>query len=185
MFKFRLTGTVALLASLAAASQAGTITRDDVFPFYGPNLVNYVAGQGSFPAVIINNPFPDDADGSALSSELHLPGFFAQAPVTAVASAVRKDGHLVLVFDPATNYPGSRAICADPDQFATARRDATLRLQAVFCYNQDPVSEAYLETPRPQGPHDAGFRQSLGQLMNVLLPSRTPDGEQCQTAPNC
>lgn len=169
-----------LLASSYAGS-AGTITRDDQYPFYGPGLVNYVASQGQFPAVFVNAPFAV----KNLTPQLQLPGYFATAPIVAVAPEARKDGHLVLVFDPAQNYPTGKAACAAPEQFANSRLDPTLRLQAVFCYNSDPVSEAYLETPRPQSAADPGFRQSLNQLMASLLPQRTADGEQCRTAPNC
>lgn len=185
MSKARMIGVSAIAAALAMPALAGTVSRDDQYPFYGPGLVNYVASRGPVPAVIINNPFGSEAGKAALISELRLPGYFSQAPVAAVEADKRRDGHLVFVFDPAKNFPNSRAVCDSPQQFASARKDSTLRLQAVFCYNSDPVSEAYLETPRPKAPSDPGFRQSMAQLMSSLLPSRVPDGEQCGNAPNC
>lgn len=185
MSKARMIGVSLLAMALAAPVLAGTVTRDDQHPFYGPGLVNYVASRGPVPAVVINNPFGGDAGNAALVSELQLPGFFTQSSLVPVKPAERNDGHLVFVFDPAKTYPGGRAVCQAPEKFSEARKDGTLRLQAAFCYNNDIVSEAYLETPRPRDQSDPGFRQSMAQLMNSLLPSQVSDGEQCPTAPNC
>ena len=185
MSMYRRIGAAVLLSGIVTAAQAGTITRDDQYPLYSPSLVNYVAAKGSFPAVIVNNPFPGPDGGKALLHNLKLPGFFTSASFVETTPEARKDGHLVLLFDSAKAYPGSRAVCEAPQDFANAKPEGTLRLQAVFCYNKEPISEAYLTTPRPASPDDPGFRQSLAQLMSSLLPPRIPDGEQCQTPPNC
>lgn len=178
---FKHLGAAAALLSLAGLAQAGTVTRDDQMPLYNPTLVNYVTSQhGNLPAVVVNDPFSD----ASLMANIRLPGFFSTASVVAIAADERKDGHIVLVFDPARTYPGGKAVCKEPQKFAEANPQATLRLQAAFCYNDSPVTEAYLTTPRPSSPNDPAFRQSMAELMNSLLPSRIPDGEQCMAA-NC
>lgn len=168
----------AVTASLLFLTQsvgAATIYSDDLSGFYEPELVNYVAAQGSFPAVVIANPFGPRADDALLAS-LELPGFFPPTKLRATTVAARDDGHLVLVFNPVRTSNGNTACAAPAKQNAsgTVGAPGTLRLQAAFCYDDEVVSEAIMEMPRPTGLNDRAFDQAMAQLMEVLLPGENP-----------
>ncbi len=179
--------TAVALAVGALVANAATITRDDHYPFYGPGLVQYVASKGTFPAVIIANPFGAGSD-AALLDNIELPGNFPPAPFAATTPQGRDDGHLVMVFDPVAAASGHGACAAPAKQTAgkAGGASATLRLQIAFCYDTEVVSEAFMEMPRPSGPSDQAFTQAMAQLLSVLLPSESPNKGDCpDTVANC
>jgi len=104
------------IAYLAVASAAGstggtgaawaaTISKDDQYPFYEPDLVQYVASKGSFPVVVVANPFGAGKDGALLAG-LELPSYYPPTPFIATTPQNRDDGHIVLVFAPITAANG-------------------------------------------------------------------------------
>ncbi len=150
---------------------AATIYGDDMSGFYGPGLVNYVAAKGNFPAIVIDNPFGPQTD-NALLAGLELPGYYPATKLKATTVKARDDGHLVLVFNPRRTANGDTT-CAAPAKQSASGADGspgTLRLQAAFCYDDEMVSEAIMEMPRPAGINDPAFDQAMAQLMEVLLP---------------
>jgi len=176
------------VAQAAPSAQGATITRDDHYPFYGPGLVQYVAAKGTFPAVVIANPFGAGRDGALLSA-LELPGYLPPTALSPTSARDRDDGHLVLIFDPVSSSSG-HAACAAPDQQSVSGGGGgteTLRLQIAFCYDDEVVSEAFMEMPRPRGPGDPDFNQAMAQLLYVLLPPQNPNRGACQNqiAGNC
>lgn len=177
-----LTGALSLLVLGACAT---VITHDHRHSFYEPDLVRYVAAQGSFPVVVIANPFGPGAD-DALLATMHLPGFYQPTPLSKTTPKARDDGHLILVFNPMRTSDGHGA-CTDPaSQAAATAPDAAgvLRIQAAFCYDQEVVSEALMETPRPAALDDPAFGDAMAQLLNTLLPNERPDGGDCITPGN-
>ncbi|MFP6749477.1 MAG: hypothetical protein VCD66_18015 [Alphaproteobacteria bacterium] len=170
-----------LVASGAGTAHGATITRDDYYPFYDPGLVQYVTAKGTFPAVVIANPFGPDAD-DALLSRLELPGYYPPTVFSATTPQARDDGHLVMIFNPVAASSGQAACAAPARQTATGKAGtgATLRLQIAFCYDQEVVSEAFMEMPRPDGPTDQRFSQAMAQLLDALLPIQIRDGGNCR-----
>ena len=179
-FAAALAAAVLLLAQ-AACSNTNTISRDDLYSFYHPDLVQYVASKGDFPVLVIASPFGAGSDGALLAS-MHLPGYYQPAPFSATTAKARDDGHLVLVFNPIRASTG-HAACSEPaGQTASgsaAGTAKTLRLQAAFCYDRDVVSVAYLEMPRPSGINDPAFGDGMSQLLAALLPIRGRSESDC------
>jgi hypothetical protein len=162
--------TAAMLC-LSQSVGAATIYSDDVGGFYEPSLVRYVASQGSFPAVIIANPFGADTN-DALLATLELPGYYPPASFKATTAKARDDGHLVFVFNPVRASNGDTACAAPAKQSAseTVGSANVLRLLAAFCYDDEMASEAIMEMRRPNGINDKAFDQAMSELMVVLLP---------------
>lgn len=177
-----------LLFALGACTTGTTISSDDLYSFYSPDLVQYVASRGDFPVLVIANPFGAGADGDLIGA-MRLPGYYPPTPFTATTAQSRDDGHLVLVFNPIRASTGHAACIAPDTQAAPAAAGAAgaLRLMGVFCYDNDVVSEAFLEMPRPAGLHDPAFRVAMAQLMTTMLPSRGRSESDCvdPTGANC
>jgi len=174
-------GLATALLLLTQGACTNTITGDNRFAFYHPGLVRYVASQGDFPVLIIANPFGAGSDGALLAA-MQLPGYYPPAPFTATTVEARKDGHLVLIFNPIRTATGEAACSAPLAQTASAAPAGaanSLRLQAAFCYGRDAVSVAYLEMPRPRGFNDPAFGEAISQLLAVLLPSQNPYQGDC------
>ncbi|MBL6954506.1 MAG: hypothetical protein ISR50_17845 [Alphaproteobacteria bacterium] len=174
-------GLAVALLLLTQGACTNTITGDNRYAFYHPDLVRYVAAQGDFPVLIIANPFGAGLDGALLAT-MQLPGFYAPAAFKATTAEARKDGHLVLIFNPIRTSTGDAACSAPLAQTASAAPAGAannLRLQAAFCYGRDAVSVAYLEMPRPRGFNDPAFGEAMSQLLAVLLPSQIPDQGGC------
>ena len=169
-------------------SQGATITRDDHYPFYSDNLVQYVASKGTFPALVIANPFGAGADRDLLTN-LEMPGGYPPTPFSRTTPTARDDGHLVLIFNPVQSSNGPSA-CASPSSQAAlskSRSASPLRLQIAFCYDNEVVSEAYMEMQQPSGLGDRVFHQDMAQLLNILLPIENPNRGDCgnSTGGNC
>ncbi|MBT7288238.1 MAG: hypothetical protein HN834_22550 [Rhodospirillaceae bacterium] len=178
--------------AVASCAQAATISKDDQYPFYNPSLVNYVASKGTFPVVVVANPFGTAKDDAFLAN-LSLPGYYPPTPFTATTARTRDDGHLVLIFAPITAANGHDACRspisqtnAGPGKHGQANNGQTLRLQAAFCYDRDVVSEAFMEMPEPRNMDDQAFAMAMDQLLDVLLPNQSPhigacgvNGTQC------
>ena len=110
-------------------SEGATITRDDHYPFYSDNLVQYVASKGTFPALVIANPFGAGADRDLLTN-LEMPGGYTPTPFSRTTPTARDDGHLVLIFNPVQSSNGHPA-CAPPSSHAALSKpesDSPLRL---------------------------------------------------------
>ena len=60
-----------------------------------------------------------------------------------------------------------------------SRSASPLRLQIAFCYDNEVVSEAYMEMQQPSGPGDRVFHQDMAQLLNILLPIENPNRGDC------
>lgn len=173
-----LIGCVAAAILLVVQSaNAATITRDELHPFYDPDLVRYVAANGSIPAVIIANPF-SAGQNQALLTTLPMPGYLPPTTLLPTTARDRDDGHLVLIFDPVTASNG-QAACAAPDRQTTATNAGpkagnanVLRLQIAFCYDAEVVSEAFMEMRRLKALGDRNFSIAMAQLLSVLLPSQ-------------
>ncbi|MDA1100145.1 MAG: hypothetical protein O2967_14300 [Proteobacteria bacterium] len=164
---------------LSQVACTATITGEDQYAFYDPDLVQYVASRGDFPVLVIANPFGAGSD-EALLAGMHLPGFYPPAPFKATTAQAREDGHLVLVFNPIHAATGHGICTAPATQTAPAAGAAnTLRLHATFCYGRDVVSEAVLEMPRPTGLDGPGLGVALSQLLSALLPFRNRDHGDC------
>ena len=166
--------TVAMLVTgLCAACIAGVarITRVTYYPFYEPQLVQQQSANGEFPVLVVGNPFPDDG----FLAQLSLPGFFPPARFVPVAMHQRRRGYLVFAFDPPRGAIDGKTACADPARLQAVERRDDLRLQAAFCFDKAPVTEAVLAVARPAAPTDPAFLNGMSQLMNELLPSRSPN----------
>lgn len=175
-------GVVAALLLLTQGACTSTITKENRYSFYDPDLVQYVAAQGDFPVLVIANPFGAGTDDELLAV-MQMPGFFPPTPFAATTDEARKDGHLVLVFNPIRASTGY-GICTEPATQTTpasARTGAAdrMRLHATFCYGDEVVSEAILEMPRPTGLADPAFDVAMSQLMNSVLSSQGPDQSVC------
>jgi hypothetical protein len=181
-------GLAALLSlTLAACTNTNTISGDDHYAFYHPDLVQYVASRGDFPVLIIGSPFGAGSDNDLLAA-MQLPGYYPPTPFRTTTAKARDDGHLVLIFNPIRASTGhaacdtpaaqSAANSATPENGATGAT-TTLRVQAAFCYDRDVVSVAYLEMPRPGGFKDLAFRDAMAQLMAALLPIRGNTQSDC------
>ncbi len=175
-----LAAAVLLVAGGAGTANSATITRDDYYPFYNPGLVQYVTAKGTFPTVVVANPFGAGAD-DALLAKISLPGYFPPTTFSATTPQARDDGHLVMIFNPVADSSGYAACAAPARQTANTNRAAgtTLRLQIAFCYDREVVSEAFMEMPRPSGPADQRFGQAMAQVLDALLPSQIRDGGDC------
>ena len=68
-----------------------------------------------------------------------------------------------------------------------SRSASPLRLQIAFCYDNEVVSEAYMEMQQPSGLGDRVFHQDMAQLLNILLPIENPNRGDCgnRTGGNC
>ena len=181
------------IAYLAVASAAGstgstgaawaaTISKDDQYPFYEPDLVQYVASKGSFPVVVVANPFGAGKDGALLAG-LELPSYYPPTPFIATTPQNSDDGHIVLVFAPITAANGYDTCRTPASQTITGQKgdttNKTLRLQAAFCYDDEMVSEAFMEMPKPKGPHDQRLTLAIDQFLDILLPSQSPNIGTC------
>ncbi len=163
---------MAAMLCLSQSVGAATIYSDDVGGFYEPSLVQYVTSKGSFPTVVIANPFGANAD-DALLATLEMPGYYQSVSFTATTAKARDDGHLVLVFNPVRASNGNTACAAPAKQSASEAVGGAnvLRLLAAFCYDDEMASEAIMEMPRPAGVNDQAFDQAMEELMAVLLPT--------------
>lgn len=168
-------------------ANGATISRDHHSPFYNPGLVQYVAANGDFPAVIIANPFGAGSNATLLAV-VELPGNFLPTALSSITAKARDDGHLVMIFNPRPSSSGDRA-CSEPTRklvSPAAGSESNLRLQIAFCYDDEMVSEAYMVMPRPSGPGDQAFSLAMAQLLAVLLPLESPSRGDCgQSAGNC
>ncbi|HJM90349.1 MAG: hypothetical protein QGG19_19045 [Alphaproteobacteria bacterium] len=162
--------TFAMLC-LGQSVGAATIYSDDLGGFYEPSLVQYVASKGSFPTVVIANPFGAETN-DALLANMSLPANYPSVPLTATTTKARDDGHLVLIFNPVPTSNGDTACAAPASQSAsgTAGGADVLRLLAAFCYDDEMASEAIMEMPRPSGIDDQSLDQAMAELMDALLP---------------
>ncbi len=172
-------GRAAAFLLLALGACSTVISSDERHGFYHPGLVQYVASKGSFPVVIIANPFGAGTEGALLTA-MQLPGYYPPTLFQETSPEAREDGHLVLIFNPIHASSGDGACIAPASQAATAAGAADiLRPQIAFCYGRDVVSEAILQMPRPAGLDDPAFGDALSQLLQVLLPNETQNDGDC------
>lgn len=182
--KMLIGGIAAAILLVPQSVNAATITRDELHPFYDPDLVRHVAANGSIPAVIIANPFGAGQD-QALLTKLPMPGYLPPTTLLPTTARDRDNGHLVLIFDPVITSNG-HAACTAPDRQTAppnagpnAGNSNILRLQIAFCYDAEVVSEAFMEMPRPKAPGDREFALAMAQLLSILLPAQNQRSAKC------
>lgn len=172
-------GLAASALLMTQVASAATIHSDELHGFYEATLVQYVTSKGNFPTVVVANPFGSGSNG-ALLAKLRLPGFFPPTSLTPTTAKARDDGHLVLIFNPIRASNGHAACVAPASQAAAGSHETgTLRLQAAFCYDDEVVSEAIMEMPRPTGVGDQRLDRAMGELMAVLLPTDNRNRGDC------
>ena len=131
-----------------------------------------VADHRDFKVVLAGNPFPSNDMGTS-AREL-LPVMQAAKPRPALTFAYdvetekdQPDYRLVLVFDAAPDL-GSKEVCNGGSRFV-AGRPGQLRLYAVYCRNNVPMSETTAWTPA-SGAADPRVDHLFRELFMVVFP---------------
>jgi len=170
--KNKIIATLLVLAALPAAAWAAVIGGTYYAPQYDYREFFAATDNRNFQVVLAGNLFPG-VDPGTVARDL-LPAMQAAKPRPALtftydapAEKPRPDYRLMLIADPALDY-GSNSACAGlPPRFKQGR-PGVLYLFAVYCRNDQVLSETTAWTPAT-GPTDPRIGELFRQLFMVVF----------------
>ena len=177
---FLLIGGLLTLAPACAMSDV-VIAPTFYYPGYTPTVLSYAATKGGMLTEVRGNPF-EQATQEQLESEIArvmasshfgpiLP-FITTAPDD-FASPYR----VVVVFDPAQTV-SSYKVCDGRQDSAADRPEGVVRVHAVLCANEKPLTAVSGQARNVETPGDAKFRQLIGQMSILLFPPKSDRGDR-------
>ena len=153
--------------------------------YYRPGVeqtFTYGARDGTFPAVIVGNPFGGDkaqldrAVADAMTS-VHRgpPTRFVPTPAGGAVPNIR----IVMLFDPPASPVGGAA-CRNPGALPLARIGERMRVLAALCSGDDVMSDVVATAPVATSATDPRLKQTVAALMRDIIPYQSPDlGGNC------
>ncbi len=152
--------------AVAVAACAGTATRvgtSGISEFYSPSLASYVSRNGTFPMEVHGNPFgvPQAQSDAAIRGARAIPAWAGTGNFVAHSEPGR-GLRLVLVFGPTDAAVGSRRVCSDAGEIATARSETQTHVFAAFCRNNEWITYASIRVPALKGPDDPALNDLMG-----------------------
>lgn len=142
----------------------------------------YGARDGTFPAVIVGNPFGGDKaqlDGAVADAMTAVhrgpPTRFVPTLATGTLPSIR----IVMLFDPPVAANGSVA-CGDVRALPSAPTGERMRVLAALCSGSDAMSDAVASAPAATSADDPRLKQTVAALMRDIIPYQSPDqGGNC------
>jgi hypothetical protein len=172
---------VGIVALLAVADCAGLpVGQAEYSPSFQPGEQGFAAGN--MPVLVRGNPFPlaQAEFDHAVAEEMRGWEFGPQLNFTAAADSDAAY-RVAMVFNP-VSLGGTAQLCNQPLAIrgAPGAAGARVPLAAALCRGAVPLSYVEGSIGTGEGPRSAAFRRGIGQVTQMLFPSRNP-----QNAPDC
>jgi len=157
------------------------ITPTSYYPGYTPTVLNYAATNGGMLIQVRGNPFEQATEGqleSEIARVMASSHFGPRLPfITTVPDDSASPYRVVVVFDPAQTV-SSYKVCDGRQDSAAERPEGMVRVHAVLCANDKPLTAVSGQARNVETPGDAKFRQLIGQMSILLFPPKTDRGDQ-------
>ncbi len=170
-------------AASACAMSDVVIAPTSYYPGYTPTVLNYAATKGGMLTQVRGNPF-EQATEEQLESEIARAmassHFGPRVPfITTAPDDFASPYRVVVVFDPAQTV-SSNKVCDGRQDSAADRPNGVVRVHAVLCANEKPLTAVSGQARDVETPGDAKFRQLIGQMSILLFPPRGPHRDSNQ-----
>ena len=177
---FLLIGGLLALAPACAMSDV-VIAPTSYYPGYTPTVLNYAATKGGMLTQVRGNPFEQTTEGqleSDIARVMAASHFGPRLPfITTAPDDFASPYRVVVVFDPAQTV-SSYKVCDGRQDSAADRPEGMVRVHAVLCANEKPLTAVSGQARNVETPRDANFTQLIGQMSILLFPSQMDRGDR-------
>ncbi len=175
---FLLIGGLLALAPACAMSDV-VIAPTFYYPGYTPTVLNYAATKGGMLIQVRGNPFeqvPDEQLEREIARVMASSHFGPRLPfITTVPDDFASPYRVVVVFDPAQTV-SSHKVCDGRQNSAADGPEGMVRVHAVLCANEKPLTAVSGQARNVETPGDAKFRRLIGQMSILLFPPKVDRG---------
>ncbi|SEA73255.1 hypothetical protein SAMN05444370_11096 [Rubrimonas cliftonensis] len=163
---------VACLAGCAATDVLGErITQVDVLSAYSPNTFGAFAASG--PLVELQGPIPGGASPQEVAAALRMPGFWPDAPFTAVAQGEAPEMQRIVIGFGAATAANAMLVC--DGRPASGGVADSLQANVVYCMGRRAASSAHLSRSDLATPADPAFGDAFARVFLQIAPRRDPE----------
>jgi hypothetical protein len=177
---FLLIGGLLALAPACAISDV-VIAPTSYYPGYTPTVLNYAAAKGGMLIQVRGNPFEQATDEqlqSEIARVMASSYFGPRLPfITTAPDDFASPYRVVVVFDPAQTV-SSFKVCDGRQTSAADRPEGMVRVHAVLCANEKPLTAVAGQARDVETPGDANFRRLIGQMSILLFPPNLDRGDR-------
>ncbi len=177
-------------AALCAASLAGCaatdifderITQVDVLSAYAPNTFGAFAASG--PLVELQGPIPGGASPQEVAAALRMPGFWPNAPFSAVAEGEAPEMQRIVIGFGAATAANATLVCEGRP--AGGGVADSLQAFVAYCMGRRAASSAHLSRSALVTPADPAFGDAFARVFIQIAPRSDPDrdGDDCRIRP--
>ncbi len=172
-------GFLAAGATLACATGTVVVSPLEYYPGYTPTVLNYAATQGGMLTEVVGNPFEQDSQEQlerTITRAMATSHFGPELPfITTPPEDFASPYRVVVVFDPAQNISEYK-VCRYESEPAAARKNGIVRVHAVLCANEKPLTAISGRVGGIESPGDPRFRRLISQMSLLLFPPYDPNG---------
>ena len=174
---------LATLLALAPACATSDVVIAPTFyyPGYTPTVLNYAATKGGMLTQVRGNPFEQVTDEqleSEIARVMASSHFGPRLPfITTAPDDFASPYRVVVVFHPAQTV-SSHKVCDGRQDSAADRPNGIVRVHAVLCANEKPLTAVSGQARNVETPRDAKFRQLIGQMSILLFPPKVDRGDK-------
>lgn len=172
-------GFLAAGATSACATGAVVVSPLDYYPGYTPTVLNYAATQGGMLTEVVGNPFEQDSQEQlerTITRTMATSHFGPRLPfITTPPEDFASPYRVVVVFDPAQNVNEYKVCRYESEPAAAARKNGIVRVHAVLCANEKPLTAVSGQVGGVESPGDPRFRRLISQMSLVLFPPYDPN----------
>jgi hypothetical protein len=149
------------------------------YPAYTRTVLNYAATRGGMLVQVTGNPF-DQVTGEQLAREIartmERSHFGPEVPfITEAPDNFTSPYRVAVVIDPVQTVQAYK-VCGNEHEITGGDADGVVRVHAVLCGNEKPLSAVSGQAASVAGPDDPQFRQLIGQISLLLFPLRKGTG---------
>lgn len=169
----------AVLALVLGGCAGQAMTVNNYSPSYSWEDVRYASEGRDTRVVIRGNPFAlqQPAFEQAVLDAMRGQQQWIETNFTATPTNARKDFKVVLLFNGPDDVL-SGDLCSVPGKFSSVSGSSGFRVQAAWCYGDDPETEV-LGSAGANSVNSPSFAALIGQTTRALFPS-TPDDDDGQ-----
>ncbi len=177
---FLLIGGLLALAPACAMSDV-VVAPTFYYPGYTPTVLIYAATKGGMLTQVRGNPFEQVTDEQLereIARVMASSHFGPRLPfITTAPDDFASPYRVVVVFDPAQTV-SSYKVCDGRQDSAADRPEGVVRVHAVLCANEKPLTAVSGQARNVETPGDAKFRQLIGQMSILLFPPKSDRGDR-------
>ncbi len=169
----------AVLALVLGGCAGQAMTVNEHSPTYELEDVRYASSGRDTRVIIRGNPYglPQAAFEKAVLDAMRSQQQWIETNFTATPSNAHKDFKVVILFNGSDDVLGED-LCSKPGQLNSVSGSSGLRIQAAWCYGDDPETQV-MGSAGANSVNSPAFAALIGQTTRALFPP-TPDDDDGQ-----